>query len=651
MGASKGWVALTTPVTMIMALVVAIPLLFGGSDCDPALASSTGPTSDAVSIMSWNVCASSCGQWDQRSGSAVEQVGRISPDILAVQEGGWGKKKRPFTFQGFGSLGYASGNNKAPFIGRYIFYKPGKFDLVKAGSFGLGGTHGMAWAKLRTKADRVTFTVVDVHLAFEKSADAKRRSQMIDGLAKVRAVSGADAPLVFVGDFNSNKSRNVDAPAAVMRDAGLRDAVEIAANKLNENVNSARDRSATAKVERNGNQTDHIYVPSQTTVASWQQIVNATGDRYVAPFISDHNPIMATIALPGTKPANPTKPDTNTTATSALSTSAPSTTAPADDASPAAAVVKPTAKPSAAATSVGRWKGVQLKNAAAIVAAGKTAGVNQRGQTIAVMTAMGESSLTVLNRGDAAGPDSRGLFQQRNSWGSLAERMDPTASATLFYRALLKVDGWADLEPTMAAHRVQRNADPNHYEKFWDDAVQVVASVTGQSPAEAGFSAAPGCNDGEATNAVWASGADCDFGNLSTPRNCTEALNEAARIARDASCTNEVRGGTWRRRCLEFVARVYGYASSGTPTAKAQYRLMQSKGLISTDKKIPAGALVYFNSSDPAGHIAVYAGNGKAFSNDYIRPGCIDLTPMSSMGGNGRYLGWSPPVFPLGAPL
>lgn len=78
---------------------------------------------------------------------------------------------------------------------------------------------------------------------------------------------------------------------------------------------------------------------------------------------------------------------------------------------------------------------------------------------------------------------------------------------------------------------------------------------------------------------------------------------------------------------------------------------MESKGLISTSKQIPAGALVYFNSSDPAGHIAIYAGNGQAFSNDYVRPGCIDLTPMSRMGGNGKYLGWSPPVFPLGAPL
>jgi endonuclease/exonuclease/phosphatase family metal-dependent hydrolase len=637
MNPSKTWVALTAPVTMILALVVAIPLLFGAeNDCDPALASTTGPTSGAVSIMSWNVCASSCGRWNQRIAPATEQVGRISPDILAVQEGGWGKDKRAPTFKGFGGLGYATANDKAPFIGRYIFYKPAKFDASKSGSIDLGGNHGMAWVNLRTKADGVEFTVVDVHLAFEKSADAKRKTQMTDGLAKVQADSGA-----------KHKSRAFDAPAAVMKGDGYSDAVTVATNKLNEDVNSARGRDTNAPVNRDSNQTDHIYVPPGSSVASWQQVVNAEDGKYTAPFITDHNAIMATIGLPGSKPANPVKPDSITT--DKLKDAKPGD-ANTGDAKPVANV-EPTTAPAAPPTTVGRWKADQLKNAAAIVAAGKTLGVNQRGQTLAVMVAMGESNLQVIDRGDAAGPDSRGLFQQRDNWGTYEQRMDPTASATLFYQALLKVEGWADLQPTTAAHRVQRNADPNYYEKFWDDAVQVVASVTGQWPADAGFAAAPGCGGGEATDAVWASGADCDFGNISTPRSCFEALNEAARISRDSACTNEVRGGTWRRRCLEFVARTYGYASSGTPTAKAQFRLMESKGLISKNKKIPAGALVYFNSSDPAGHIAIYAGNGQAFSNDYVRPGCIDLTPMSSMGSNGRYLGWSPPVFPLAAPL
>ncbi|CAD5140717.1 protein of unknown function [Microbacterium sp. Nx66] len=46
----------------------------------------------------------------------------------------------------------------------------------------------------------------------------------------------------------------------------------------------------------------------------------------------------------------------------------------------------------------------QLGNAAAIANAGAALGVSQQGQTIAIMTAIGESSLHVLDYGDQAGP-------------------------------------------------------------------------------------------------------------------------------------------------------------------------------------------------------------------------------------------------------
>lgn len=130
--------------------------------------------------------------------------------------------------------------------------------------------------------------------------------------------------------------------------------------------------------------------------------------------------------------------------------------------------------------SVAGYRGVQLANAALVMNAGQALGMNARAQTIAVMTAMGESSLRVLDRGDAVGPDSRGLFQQRaRGWGSYADRMNPSISATNFYKALAKVEGWETLPPTIAAHRTQHNADPFHYARYWDDAVQVVTALAG----------------------------------------------------------------------------------------------------------------------------------------------------------------------------
>jgi hypothetical protein len=73
--------------------------------------------------------------------------------------------------------------------------------------------------------------------------------------------------------------------------------------------------------------------------------------------------------------------------------------------------------------------------------------------------------------------------------------MDPATSAGNFFRALLQVDRWQEAEPTIAAHRVQHNADPWHYESYWEDAVAVTEAVSGTaslascqdpSPAQAG---------------------------------------------------------------------------------------------------------------------------------------------------------------------
>lgn len=151
---------------------------------------------------------------------------------------------------------------------------------------------------------------------------------------------------------------------------------------------------------------------------------------------------------------------------------------PAGASSCAGPGVQPAGAP---AGEVAGYSGEQLTNAAAIMRAGADLGLSTHGQTLGVMTAMGESTLRVIDFGDAAGPDSRGLFQQRanGAWGSYADRMDPYISATNFFRALQRVPGWESLEPTIAAHRTQRNADPWHYERYWSPAGQVVAALGG----------------------------------------------------------------------------------------------------------------------------------------------------------------------------
>ena len=164
--------------------------------------------------------------------------------------------------------------------------------------------------------------------------------------------------------------------------------------------------------------------------------------------------------------------------------------------------------PLAVPSSVAGYSEVQLQNAAAIVSAGRALGVSARGLAIGVMTAMGESGLRVIDYGDTAGPDSRGLFQQRGNgaWGSYADRMSPGTSAANFFRALLRVQGWEQLEPSVAAHRVQGNADPFHYEPFWPSAVAVVAALEGLTPVSVGGTGACGSAVGSGDDLPWGHG-------------------------------------------------------------------------------------------------------------------------------------------------
>jgi hypothetical protein len=149
---------------------------------------------------------------------------------------------------------------------------------------------------------------------------------------------------------------------------------------------------------------------------------------------------------------------------------------------------------------IGPYQGEQIANAAQVLLAARDLRVSARGQTVGIMTAIGESTLINIDHGDAAGPDSRGLFQQRanGAWGSYAERMDPYTAATHFFTALLEVPGWESMAPTLAAHEVQHNDDPYHYEPFWDDAVLIVGTLAGdpnlaaQLPARGDLACAPG---------------------------------------------------------------------------------------------------------------------------------------------------------------
>ncbi len=112
-------------------------------------------------------------------------------------------------------------------------------------------------------------------------------------------------------------------------------------------------------------------------------------------------------------------------------------------------------------------------------------GMPARAASIAVATAIQESGLRNLDYGDDAGPDSRGLFQQRPSqgWGSEEQVMDPVYAANAFYDALEKVPNYTDLPLTVAAQTVQRSAFPDAYADHEAEGKAFASALTGHSPA------------------------------------------------------------------------------------------------------------------------------------------------------------------------
>lgn len=146
----------------------------------------------------------------------------------------------------------------------------------------------------------------------------------------------------------------------------------------------------------------------------------------------------------------------------------------------------------------GRWDGEQLVNAAEIVKEGQRRKLPKIALVLAVMCAMGESTLIAVPYGDdrygVTNPDgslttSVGLFQQQNSWGSRSDRMNPSKSAGFFYDHLVKTNYESANDASsasMAIHRVQINADPMHYARFWDDAKLVVEACINAGKASSG---------------------------------------------------------------------------------------------------------------------------------------------------------------------
>ncbi|TCO41022.1 CHAP domain-containing protein [Kribbella antiqua] len=104
--------------------------------------------------------------------------------------------------------------------------------------------------------------------------------------------------------------------------------------------------------------------------------------------------------------------------------------------------------------------------------------------------------------------------------------------------------------------------------------------------------------------------------------------------------------------CARLAANIWGRPRAGYFSAAEQWRQMVATGNAHRgDRQPPVGALLFWATGGPYGHVAVYVGNGRIVSNDIndAVPGeggvyLVEIGLIESK-WNATYLGWAPPIY------
>jgi cell wall-associated NlpC family hydrolase len=271
-------------------------------------------------------------------------------------------------------------------------------------------------------------------------------------------------------------------------------------------------------------------------------------------------------------------------------------------------------------TSVAGYGPDQLANAATIVAIGKQLNVPEQGWVVAVATAMQESTLRNLSRGDR---DSIGLFQQRPSqgWGTPNQLMNPTYAATQFYQHLLAAPGWQQMSLNEAAQTVQHSGTPNAYAEHEQAAHQVVAAVHGAACTTVGTG---DCNNIEAPNPTAATAINYACGQLGLPY---------------VWGGNGPAGGDAGFDCSGLTKTSYDAAGISLPrTAHTQYN---AGPLVPAGQPLLPGDLVFYGTPAKVHHVGLYIGAGQmVHASTFGQP--IKIAPYRWSGDD--YMGATRPV-------
>jgi cell wall-associated NlpC family hydrolase len=246
----------------------------------------------------------------------------------------------------------------------------------------------------------------------------------------------------------------------------------------------------------------------------------------------------------------------------------------------------------------------QLGNARTIYQVGAQLGIPQRGEVVALATAIQESRL--VNLTVATNYDSLGLFQQRPSqgWGTAAQLTDPVYASTKFYQALQQVPNWQNLPVTVAAQDVQHSGAPDAYAQWEPAADTLTATFAGTSS-----SCATSDGDGQSTT----TGTTTLPGGYTLPAGTPTAVVTAISYAVAQLGKPYVWGGTGPAGydCSGLVMQAY--LAAGITLPRTTYQQVYSGTAVYNAASLKPGDLVFTAGSDGTatnpGHVGIYLGD------------------------------------------
>ncbi|MCX5278409.1 C40 family peptidase [Streptomyces virginiae] len=269
----------------------------------------------------------------------------------------------------------------------------------------------------------------------------------------------------------------------------------------------------------------------------------------------------------------------------------------------------------------------QIPHARTIVATGIALKVPERGQVVALATAIQESRLRNLTYGDR---DSLGLFQQRPSqgWGTPEQIRDPVYASTKFYKGLLEVKGWQQMTITQAAQAVQLSGFPDAYAQ-WEPLARALQQAivktlpnggTGQTGQEPGTApgGAGGCKPGE-DGADWGS---IPEGTVPAGYKIPADASPKARTAIDwamhqlgtlyqwgGTCTAP-RGPDPMGRCDCSSLMQQAYAKAGIQLTRTTYTQVKEGDAVPANTLKPGDLLFSRGTAAVPEHVGMYIGAG-----------------------------------------